>query len=181
MGVSRETLEALKTLGLTDYETRTYVALNSIISGTATEISQASQVPRSRIYNILKSLDNKGFLEIGKGKPLTFTVIPPHEVFKRNKNEIKKKMERAESELNVLYESQIPNVPAPIWILHGPDKIVNKELEIISRAKESLFIMGGLMFPSEPPQLKEALQKPLKRGLKLGYLLPLYVKWMMWK
>ena len=170
MGVSRETLEALKTLGLTDYETRTYVALNSVISGTATEISQVSQVPRSRIYNILKSLGNKGFLEISKGKPLTFTVIPPHEVFKRNKNEIKKKMERAESELNVLYESQIPNVPAPIWILHGSDKIVNKELEIISRAKESIFIMGGLMFPGEPPLLKEALQKPLKGGVNTRIL-----------
>ena len=64
MNISRETLDALKTLGLTDYETRIYISLNSIISGTATEISQAPQVPRSRVYTILKSLSKKGFLEI---------------------------------------------------------------------------------------------------------------------
>lgn len=170
MVVSRETLEALQNLGLTDYETRTYVALNSLISGTATEISQASQVPRSRIYSILKSLASKGFLEIGKGKPLCFTVVPPHEIFERNRKEMKMKMERAEAELNVIYENQIPQVPAPIWILHGPDKIVKKELEIISRAKESLFIMGGLMFPDEPLKLKEPLQKSFKRGVNTRIL-----------
>lgn len=168
--VSRESLDALKILGLTDYETRTYVALNSIISGTATEISRVSQVPRSRIYNILKNLAKKGFLEIGNGKPLTFTVIPPHEVFEKNRNEIKKSMDRAEAELNVVYESQIPNVPAPIWLLHGPDKIVNKEMELISRAKESLFIMGGLMFPNEPYLLKEALPKATKKGVNTRML-----------
>ncbi len=165
MTVSRETIEALESLGLTDYETRTYVALNSLISGTATEISQASHVPRSRTYNILKSLASKGFLEINRGKPLTFTVIPPHEVFEKNKNNIRRKLERAEAELNVIYENQIPQVPAPIWILHGPDKIVNKEMEIISRAKKSIFVMGGLMFPGEPAKLRMNLQKTLKKGI----------------
>lgn len=159
-------MDALKRMGLTDYETRTYLALNSIITGTATQISQASQVPRPKVYDVLKRLAKKEFIEIGNGKPIKFTVIPPHEIFERNRNELRKSMDRAEAELNVVYENQIPHVPTPIWMLHGPDKIVNKELEIISRAEESLFIMGGLMFPGEPPRLKNQLEKAFKKGVR---------------
>jgi sugar-specific transcriptional regulator TrmB len=79
-------------------------------------------------------------------------------------------MEQAEAELNVVYESQIPKVPAPIWLLHGQEKLVNKELEIISRAEESLFIMGGLMFPKEPDMLKPALNKSMQKGVNIRML-----------
>jgi len=170
MTISRESLEALQLMGLTEYETQVYVALTSLISANAAEISLASNVPRSKVYQILKNLVKRGFIEMSRGKPLKFTVIPPHEVFKRSRTHIKNTMDLAEAELNQVYESQIPQVPAPIWILHGKEKIVNKELEIISRAEESLIIMGGLMFPEEPPQLKAQLKKSIKKGVNIRIL-----------
>lgn len=170
MALSRESMEALKLMGLTDYETHAYVALTSLISANATEISSASHIPRSKVYDVLRNLVKKGFIEMNRGKPLIFTVIPPHEVFQKHKNKIKDTMDLAEAELNMVYESQIPQVPAPIWILHGQEKIVNKEMEIISRAEESLFIMGGLMFPEEPHKLKVNLEKPIKKGVNLRVL-----------
>ncbi len=170
MTLSRESVEALKLMGLTDYETQAYVALTSLISANATEISLATNVPRSKVYQVLKNLAEKGFIEMSRGKPLKFTVIPPHEVFKKSRNHIRNTMEQAEAELNLVYESRIPQVPAPIWLLHGPEKIVKKELEIISRAKESLFIMGGLMFPKEPDMLKTSLKKPINKGVNIKML-----------
>jgi len=170
MALSRASLEALRLMGLTDYETHTYVALTSLISANATEISVAANVPRSRVYQVLKNLVKKGFIEMSRGKPLKFTVIPPHEVFQKSKNHIKKGMDLAEAELNHIYESQIPQVPAPIWLVHGQEKIVNKEMEIISRAEESLFIMGGLMFPEELPRLKSYLEKSTKKGVNIRML-----------
>ncbi len=170
MTLSRESMEALKLMGLTDYETQAYVGLTSLISANATEISLATNVPRSKVYPVLKSLVEKGFIEMNRGKPLKFTVIPPHEVFKKSRNHIRNTMEQAEAELNLVYESQIPQVPAPIWLLHGQEKIVNKELEIISRTKESLFIMGGLMFPREPEMLNNALKKPINKGVNIKML-----------
>lgn len=50
ISVNRKTIDALKILGLTDYEIQAYAATISIISGTATEISLESNVPRSKIY-----------------------------------------------------------------------------------------------------------------------------------
>ncbi|HOI39245.1 MAG TPA: helix-turn-helix domain-containing protein [Methanobacterium sp.] len=170
MTLSRESMEALKLMGLTDYETKAYVGLTSLISANATEISLTTNVPRSKVYQVLKSLVEKGFVEMSRGKPLKFTVIPPHEVFKKSRDHIRNTMEQAEAELNVVYESQIPKVPAPIWLLHGQEKLVNKELEIISRAEESLFIMGGLMFPKEPDMLKPALNKSMQKGVNIRML-----------
>jgi HTH-type transcriptional regulator, sugar sensing transcriptional regulator len=170
MALSRGTLEALKLMGLTEYETKVYVALTSLISANATEISIAANVPRSKVYQVLKNLVKKGFIEMSRGKPLIFTVIPPHEIFQKSRNHIKDRMDLAENELSHVYESQIPQVPAPIWLLHGPEKIVNKEMEIISRAEESLFIMGGLMFPEEPPRLKDHLEKSIKKGVNIRIL-----------
>lgn len=170
MVLNRETSEALRLMGLTDYETQTYIALNSLISANATEISIAANVPRSKVYQILKNLEEKGFIEMSRGKPLKFTVVPPHEVFHKSKNHIKEVMELAEAEINQVYESQIPKVPAPIWLVHGKDKIVKKELEIISRAEDSLFVMGGLMFPEEPAKLKLNLEKATKKGVNVRLL-----------
>ena len=170
MTLNRESTEALRLMGLTDYETRAYVTLTSLISANATEISVAADIPRSKVYQVLKNLVKKDFVEVNKGKPLKYTVIPPREVFQKSRDHIKDTMNLAEAELNHVYESQIPQVPAPIWLLHGQEKIINKELEIIHRAQESLFIMGGLMFQDELPQLKDYLEKSTNKGVNIRML-----------
>ncbi len=170
MVLSRESIEALEIMGLTDYEIRAYVALTSLITADASEISLAANVPRSKVYQVLKSLVKKEFIEMSKGKPLKFTVVPPLDVFYRSSQHIKKRLDQAESELSNIYESQIPQVPAPIWILHGVEKIVNKEMEIISRAEESIFILGGLMFPGEPERIREGVEKSIKKNVDVRIL-----------
>ena len=74
-------IKTLKKLDLTSYEAKAYITLNSLTSGTAVEISKESGIPRSKIYDILKKLEPRNFIEISDGKPLTFTVIPPEKSF----------------------------------------------------------------------------------------------------
>lgn len=166
MPVDQKTWNTLKTIGLTDYEATTYLALNSMISGTATEISMASKVPRSRIYDILKDMARKGFVEIERGRPLKYNVVPPAEVFNRTKQKLIEDLEEAELELTNNYESQISKLPAPIWLIHGPEKIIRKEMEIISRAKESINIRAGFMFKDEAESLKEKINQASRKGVK---------------
>lgn len=165
MSINQNTSNALKTMGLTNYETRAYVALTSLISGTAMEISEASGVPRSRTYEILKGLQKKGFIEISQGKPLKFNIVPPQDIFKKVRGQINEELDQAETELNIIYENQISQVPAPIWLIYGKDKIVKKEIEIIGRAKDSIFIMGGSMFKDELEQLENSINKASRRGV----------------
>lgn len=152
-------------MGLTDYETRVYVALTSIISGTATEISDSSGVPRSKTYEVLKNLQKKGFIEIIRGKPLKFNIVPPQDVFQKARKQINDEIDEAELEINTIYENQISQVPAPIWLIYGKDKVIKKEMEIIGRAKDSIFIVGGAMFKNELEQLENSINKSIKRGV----------------
>lgn len=165
MSVNQKTINALKILGLTEYEIQAYIATMSLISATATEISLESKVPRSKVYAVLKSLSKKGFVEIINGKPLKFNVVPPNEVFEKSRSYIKEQLDEAENELNFIYQDQIPSVPAPIWLINGSEKNLKKEMEIISRAKESIFILGGLMFKDESRLLKDNLEKAIKKGV----------------
>lgn len=60
MASKAEAVEALTELGSTEYEARCFVALSQLSEGTAQEISQVSEVPQSRVYDIADSLFQRG-------------------------------------------------------------------------------------------------------------------------
>jgi sugar-specific transcriptional regulator TrmB len=167
MQVSMETHAHLVGLGLTEYEARCYIALTSLISAGAAEVSLVSQVPRSRVYQVLRGLAAKGFVEATRGRPIIFTVAPPHEVSERARREFLERADRAEAELETVYETQTARVPAPIWLLHGVDRIVRKEIEVIGRARKTLYLLGGFLMPGEFELLRPHLERASLRGVRI--------------
>lgn len=164
--IKQATLNALKTMGLTEYEAKAYLSLASLISAPALEINENSGVPLSRLYDVLKNLNKKGFIEITRGKPLKYSIIPPQDTFDKSRIKIKEELDEAESEVKNIYESQISKSPAPIWLIYGSDKIIKKEIEIIARAKDTLHIAAGFMFSEEIEKLNDALNNSLKKGVQ---------------
>ena len=55
-------MEILQELGLTQREIRVYLALLELGSTTTGSIIKRSEVPNSKIYEILESLQNKGLV-----------------------------------------------------------------------------------------------------------------------
>ncbi|MDR3292370.1 MAG: TrmB family transcriptional regulator, partial [Methanobrevibacter sp.] len=163
--IDKMILKSLKYFGLTEYEALTYLTLNYIISGTATEISENSKVPRSKIYEILKFLDKKGFVEIEKGRPLKYTVVPPMKIFRINKNRLINDLEESEKNLNEIYENQLSKVPAPVWLIYGKDKIIEKEIDLISKAKKTIAIRIGFLFDDEWEKLEYKINQKVKQGI----------------
>jgi sugar-specific transcriptional regulator TrmB len=85
MVATSRTLDMLKTIGLNKYERNLWAALLSRGASTAGELSDISNVPRSRCYDVLESLADKGFIVIQPGKPLKYVAIPPREALERVK------------------------------------------------------------------------------------------------
>jgi HTH-type transcriptional regulator, sugar sensing transcriptional regulator len=88
MMVSNEFVNRLKVFGLNSYEAKLWVALLSRGTSTAGELSDISNVPRSRAYDVLESLEKKGFIVTKVGKPIKYLAISPDEVLSRVKKDI---------------------------------------------------------------------------------------------
>ena len=88
MVASARTMDALRTIGLNKYERNLWAALLSRGASTAGELSDISNVPRSRCYDVLESLADRGFVVIQPGKPMKYIAVPPREAFERAKKKI---------------------------------------------------------------------------------------------
>ncbi|HLC67106.1 MAG TPA: helix-turn-helix domain-containing protein, partial [Candidatus Nanoarchaeia archaeon] len=144
------------------YEVKIWTALLSRGTATAGELSDIANVPRSRSYDVLESLEKKGFAITKLGKPIKYIAITPKEVVERVKKNMKieaeDKVKRLETlrgtdvleELNVLYDQGIELVePSDLaGSLRGRHNLYNHLELTIRGAEKSVTIMTttqGLM------------------------------------
>lgn len=81
------------------YEVKIWTALLSKGMASAGELSDISDVPRSRAYDVLESLEKRGFIVMKLGKPIKYLAINPEEVIKRVKKSF---VERANEQVDLL-------------------------------------------------------------------------------
>ncbi len=86
--ISQETMDALKNIGLNLYERKLYTALLARVNATVGELAELADVPRSRAYDVLESLADKGFVIIQHTKPLRCVAVPPAEALEKAKEKL---------------------------------------------------------------------------------------------
>ena len=85
-----ETIKKVRLFGLNSYEAKIWSALLSRGVSTAGELSDIANVPRSRSYDVLESLEKKGFVEAKQSKPIKYTPVQPKDVLEKVKSKIKR-------------------------------------------------------------------------------------------
>lgn len=88
---SPELMDALKGIGLNLYERKLWVALLAKGTATAGELSGIANVPRSRTYDVLQTLADKGFVIVQTSKPLRYIAITPVESLEKAKKRVQEK------------------------------------------------------------------------------------------
>ncbi|MBT4824862.1 TrmB family transcriptional regulator [Candidatus Woesearchaeota archaeon] len=189
MIVKEEFLSKLRRyFSLNLYEVKIWAALLSRGVSTAGELSDIANVPRSRSYDVLESLEKKGFVVMKLGKPIKYLAVPPTEVLERVKKNMKKeaddKVQRLDelknteilNELNSLHDQGIELVePTDLsGSLKGRHNLYNHLELTIRNAEESVVIMTtseGFMRKVEG--LKPVFEKLKKRGVKIRIAAPL--------
>src|SRR3989338_4108648 len=179
MIVQKDFLNRLKDFGLNSYESKLWIALLSRGVSTAGELSDISNVPRSRAYDVLESLEKKGFIIVKVGKPIKYLAVPPAEVIERVKKRV---VEEAEEKSGILSQLRDSEVLGELNTLHtegiklvdptdrsgafrGRDKAYDHLASMIKRAKKSITIMTS----KEGVERKhDLLGNHLKRAAKAG-------------
>ena len=79
----------LQKFGLNQYEAKAYVALLSIGTANAYSISKVSGIPRSRIYDILESITNRGVVMVEETSDniKNYTALPSNVFLERIREE----------------------------------------------------------------------------------------------
>jgi len=106
---SSELMDALKGIGLNLYERKLWAALLAKGTATAGELSGIANVPRSRTYDVLQTLADKGFVIIQTAKPLRYVAIPPSEALEKVKQRLREKYKEFEEKIDRLKSSNLIN------------------------------------------------------------------------
>jgi len=124
---SPQLMDALKGIGLNLYERKLWVALLAKGVATAGELSSMTNVPRSRTYDVLESLAEKGFVMLQSSKPLKYVAIPPAEALERVKNKMRMdyeaRVERIERLKNSPLLSELENIHKQGLSIISPEDI----------------------------------------------------------
>ncbi len=116
MIVQKNFLSKLRDFGLNTYESKLWTALLSRGSSTAGELSDIANVPRSRTYDVLESLEKKGFILRKLGKPIKYIAVPPEDVIERVKGKVRKE---SEIHLKMIEELGGSEILTELTLLHS--------------------------------------------------------------
>jgi HTH-type transcriptional regulator, sugar sensing transcriptional regulator len=187
MIVQKDFLNKLKDFGLNSYESKLWVALLSRGVSTAGELSDISNVPRSRAYDVLESLEKKGFIVVKVGKPIKYLAVNPAEVVERVKRKV---VEEAEQRNNILSQLKDSDVLEELNTLHtegvklvdptdrsgsfrGRDKVHEHLQYMVKNAKKNVTLMASKDGAERKyDALAPALKKVAKAGVDVKIVMP---------
>lgn len=188
MIVKEDFLENLRRFfGLNLYEVRIWTALLSRGVSTAGELSDIGNVPRSRAYDVLESLEKKGFVILKLGKPIKYVAVEPKEVVERVKTllnqETKEKVKRLDDlrktevikELDLLHKQGVEFVdPTDLsGAIKGRHNLYQHLESMVKNAKKNVTIVTtnkGVLRKLEA--FKDELEKISKKGVKVRIAAP---------
>jgi sugar-specific transcriptional regulator TrmB len=132
-------VDHLNRLGLNEYEAKAYIAAVALGEGTIKEISDESGVPRSRAYDVMERLAEKGLVEVGNTTPLYYRANDPSKATHHLMEEIKLANDEVSKYLNDIGR-RTEKRDNPIWTLKGDWAINHKACEMIESAKNDVEI-----------------------------------------
>ena len=165
----RHAIELLQQLGLKEYEARSFVALAPRESATAKEISDISEVPRTRVYDAIRVLESKGLVETQHTNPQVFRAVGIDEAVNTLQTEY---VDRASSLRDALRGLEPPDdqaddeVTHEVWSLSGGQGITSRAEQLIEGAEEEVVLVLGdeRVFTD---QLAESLQAARARSVSV--------------
>jgi sugar-specific transcriptional regulator TrmB len=138
-------VEALKKFGLSTYEARVFVALQKLASGSASEVSEVTDVPRSQVYGAADELESRGLVDVQRGTPTRYRPVDTEEARKRLYEGL-----RATGDAAFAYIDDVQGKHADeeehgesIWAVEGRENVVTRCGSLIGEADSEVVYATG--------------------------------------
>ena len=137
--------ELLQELGLKEYEARCFVGLVRVHSGTAKQLSEITDVPRTRIYDAIRVLEAQGLVEVQHSNPQRFRAVPVEEAVHSLRKQYEDRVDRFGDVIEAIDPIDEDNdTPVQeVWALTGKVAIANRAAKLIESATEEVVLVLG--------------------------------------
>ncbi|MDP7282383.1 MAG: helix-turn-helix domain-containing protein [Candidatus Undinarchaeales archaeon] len=118
-----EMIAYLRRLGLTEYQARVMIVLFCKHETTAKEICKYGGLPNSKVYQVLKRLEDKGFVSYNYTSPREYVGMRPGKalnmLLKKQEKELDKLKEFKKKRIDTLKKLELHEIkresPHPMW------------------------------------------------------------------
>jgi sugar-specific transcriptional regulator TrmB len=141
-----QAIELLQELGLKQYEAKSFVALARRKHGTAKNISETSEVPRTRVYDAVRVLESKGLVETQHSNPQVFRAVSIEEAVNTLQSEFVERTESlrsALSELEPTDDDDVEEVTHEVWAISDRQGITGRTERLLDGATDEVILVVG--------------------------------------
>ena len=160
--VSTEIANEMANLGFSRYELAAYLALLGKHPINGSQLSRSSAIPRTKIYDVLFSLKEKGF--VAEAQSGLYVPLPPTEMLKRLRSRFEIELAAFEKRLKSASRSKGGTF---VWTIRGNAQVFNKAREMIASSRTDIYVR---IFPEEAQILDSDLLEAASRGVMVKYV-----------
>lgn len=158
-------VEQLEQFGLNTYAARTFVALVGLETGTAKDVSEVSDVPRTRVYDAVDELHERGLVDIRRSSPKRFWAISAATAARKFEQEMDHRLSVLATALDEIEPTQRTEEQHGVWTVEGREAVTDRVIEIIGNADDEIVYMTVEDLLRE--EIVEALRAAADRGVSI--------------
>ncbi|WP_129115084.1 TrmB family transcriptional regulator [Halegenticoccus tardaugens] len=160
MSDGSEAIETLQELGLTEYESKCFVALTHRPQATARDLSRVADVPRSRIYGAMDRLHRKGLVDVQRSEPKVYRAVEIDTALRILRKRYDAYFESVETSLRDI-EPTYKEVDRGVWAIEGYENVTARTLAMIEGAEDEVVLLllhENVLDEEVAARLREAIE-----------------------
>jgi sugar-specific transcriptional regulator TrmB len=131
-------VDALDSLGLSQYEAQVFIALQQLRTGTASDVDRITDVPRSQVYGAAERLEERGLIDVQQSNPMQYRAVALSEARSVLRERFERDVERAFSYLERTRGSRGSDEGEQqegVWTIRGRENVSQRVQQLIAGAE----------------------------------------------
>jgi sugar-specific transcriptional regulator TrmB len=138
---STTAVEQLEALGLSAYAARTFVALVQLGDATAREVSETTDVPRTRVYDAVEELREYGLVDVQHSSPRQFWAVSPETTGRHFDRQYTNRVNTLTRALDDLSPAERSSEQRGVWTVTGRETVTERVVDFVADAEEEVVFM----------------------------------------
>ncbi len=164
-GARASAIDQLESFGLSSYAAETFVTLVGLGHGTAKEVSEASAVPRTRVYDAVAELENRSLVDVEDSSPQTFRPVSVETTRRRFAEDSQRRIDRMTDALAELEPDHAGEIQQGVWTVRGEQAVTDRIVALVDDADVTVRYAAVDGTPSEA--VIDSLQAAADRGVSV--------------